>query len=274
MYPSSFPQGSRDHVSRPDEFQMSNYESVSIKTKDGVMITGYLIKPTASNHSSISADALPSHTLLYLHANAGNMGHRLPIARILMERLNCNIFMLSYRGYGHSQGTPNETGMKIDAQAALDYIKSHDKLKDTKVLVYGQSIGGAVAINLVSENKDRISALIIENTFLSLRKLIPHVIKLLRPFVFLCHQIWDSERAIGKIVDIPVLFLSGKRDELIPQQHMIELRARLIQERTRAGSRTDNTEFEEFENGGHNDTCIQEGYFEAIERFFAKYAKK
>ncbi|OAJ43746.1 hypothetical protein BDEG_27074 [Batrachochytrium dendrobatidis JEL423] len=167
MYPSSFPQGSRDHVSRPDEFQMSNYESVSIKTKDGVMITGYLIKPTASNHSSISADALPSHTLLYLHANAGNMGMWLTFRWDIEGVINSNNFAFRY---GHSQGTPNETGMKIDAQAALDYIKSHDKLKDTKVLVYGQSIGGAVAINLVSENKDRISALIIENTFLSLAK--------------------------------------------------------------------------------------------------------
>ncbi|KAJ1342260.1 hypothetical protein BSLG_003183 [Batrachochytrium salamandrivorans] len=272
-------------VASPDEFQMSNYENISIRTQDGVMITGYLIKrhlgsartaeaASAFAQPSEATDPLSNYTLLYLHANAGNMGHRLPIARLLMERLNCNVFMLSYRGYGHSQGTPNEKGIKIDAQAALDYIRSHDKLKNTKVILYGQSIGGAVAINLAAQNNDKISALIIENTFLSLRKLIPHVMKFLRPFTFLCHQIWDSESAIGKVVDVPVLFLSGKRDELIPQQHMIQLHARIIRERTKANGRVDNMEFEEFKDGGHNDTCIQEGYFEVIEKFFVKHFKK
>lgn len=79
--------------------------------------------------------------------------------------------MLSYRGYGKSEGTPNEKGLKIDAQTMLDFVREHEILKHTPLIAYGQSIGGAVAIDLVSRNEDSFSGLMIENTFLSLVKL-------------------------------------------------------------------------------------------------------
>ncbi|KAJ3316261.1 hypothetical protein HDU76_001940 [Blyttiomyces sp. JEL0837] len=163
-------------------------------------------------------------TVLYLHANAGNMGHRLPIARLFHGRFRCNVFMLSYRGYGLSQGTASEKGIRIDAQTALDFIKKHPELGKTKVVLYGQSIGGAVAIDLASRNPDKIAAIILENTFLSLPRLIPNVMPFLKYFTFLCHQKWNSAIAIEKIPEsVPILMLSGGRDELIPQEHMVEL---------------------------------------------------
>ncbi|CAG8845549.1 25382_t:CDS:2, partial [Racocetra persica] len=69
--------------------------------------------------------------------------------------------------YGRSEGTPTEKGLRIDAQAALNYIKKNEVFKDTKLIIYGQSLGGAVAIDLVSRYEEQIDALIIENTFLS-----------------------------------------------------------------------------------------------------------
>lgn len=83
--------------------------------------------------------------------------------------------MLEYRGYGKSTGTPDEKGLNIDAQTGLDYMRQRPDLKNTKFVVYGQSIGGAVSINLVANNQKQgdIRALILENTFLSIRKLIP-----------------------------------------------------------------------------------------------------
>lgn len=109
------------------------------------------------------------------HGNAGNIGHRIPIAKVLTKALKCNVFMLEYRGYGLSTGTPDEKGLNIDSQTALDYIRNRAETRDTKIVVYGQSLGGAVAINLVARNleKDVISGLILENTFLCIRKLIP-----------------------------------------------------------------------------------------------------
>jgi fermentation-respiration switch protein FrsA (DUF1100 family) len=109
------------------------------------------------------------------HGNAGNIGYRIPIAKILANDLGCNVLMLQYRGYGRSTGNPNEKGLKIDAQAALDYIRSQDELKHGKIIVYGQSLGGAVGINLLAKNQEQgdIVGLILENTFTSIRKLIP-----------------------------------------------------------------------------------------------------
>jgi abhydrolase domain-containing protein 13 len=109
------------------------------------------------------------------HGNAGNIGHRIPIAKALSETLGCSVLMLEYRGYGLSTGTPDEKGLKIDAQTGLDYIRSCPEFSGHKVLVYGQSLGGAVSIHLVAANmkKGDIAGLILENTFLSIRKMIP-----------------------------------------------------------------------------------------------------
>jgi hypothetical protein len=109
------------------------------------------------------------------HGNAGNIGHRVPIAIKLQEDLGCNVFMLEYRGYGFSTGTPDEHGLLVDGQTALDYIRKRADLKDTEIVVYGQSLGGAVSVQLVANNQmeDRIAGLILENTFTSMRKMIP-----------------------------------------------------------------------------------------------------
>lgn len=74
-----------------------------------------------------------------------------------------------------STGSPDEAGLMIDAQTGLDYIRQRAETADHDVVVYGQSLGGAVAVQLVAKNqKDkRLVGLILENTFLSMRKLIP-----------------------------------------------------------------------------------------------------
>lgn len=89
--------------------------------------------------------------------------------------MGCSVFMLEYRGYGLSTGSPDERGLMIDAQTALDYLMNRHETKNNKIVVYGQSLGGAVSIQLVAKNQKsgKISGLILENTFLSMRKLIP-----------------------------------------------------------------------------------------------------
>lgn len=99
----------------------------------------------------------------------------MPIARILADSLGCKVLMVEYRGYGLSTGVPNEEGLMIDAQAGFDWIRQNKETQDTNVVVYGQSLGGAVSIALVAKNQDNgvIVGLILENTFLSIKKLIP-----------------------------------------------------------------------------------------------------
>ncbi|GAA5994325.1 hypothetical protein JCM5350_006545 [Sporobolomyces pararoseus] len=256
IYPSSIPSGSRENVPTPDQFGMP-YEELTLTTPDGVKIKAFLM---LYEKDGIAAKDRP--TVMLFHANAGNVGHRLPIAKVFWNRMRCNVLALSYRGYGKSEGTANEKGIKLDAQTALDYVLSHEKLEKTQIYLYGQSIGGAVSIFVASQNAQRVHGLIIENTFLSLPKLVPHVLPFLSPFVpFLLHQIWPSERYISTLPkDFPVLFLAGSRDELVEPGQMKGLWKV-------CGS--DNKEWKEFENGTHNDTCLQPKYFDAIQTFIA-----
>ncbi|KAI8600942.1 Alpha/Beta hydrolase protein [Dissophora ornata] len=250
IYPANFPEGSRRQVAKPSQYGLP-YDDLTLTTPDNVKIKAYLIKHPDDN----LARARP--TILYLHANAGNMGHRLSITDVFYRQFGCNVFMLSYRGYGLSEGSPSEIGLRTDAQTALDYIKKHPVLAETKLVAYGQSIGGAVSIDIVARNEDQFSGLIIENTFLSL--VIPHVLPMISRVSFLCHQVWNSEHMIQQITRLPVLFLSGRKDELVPPGHMQELH-RLL-------DTTGESVWREFPDGTHNDTCLKPGYFEAIKEF-------
>lgn len=233
------------------------YEDITLITPDKLHLKCYLIRPA---NNAVKNNL----TILFLHANAGNLGHRLPIAQIFYKLFHCNIFMVSYRGYGHSEGYPDEKGLKIDGQTALDFIKNHPNLGPTKVLMYGQSIGGALAVHLASRNEDKIDGMVIENTFLSMRQLIPSVMPYIRWLTFLCHQRWESNKDIQLIKNTPILFLSGKKDELIPPWHMWGL-FNVCQQNS--ASRI----WHELPEGTHNDTCLQEGYYEAIYDFVKQH---
>jgi pimeloyl-ACP methyl ester carboxylesterase len=211
IYPRNVPENARTVVPRPPDFHIEEYEELNLRTPDEVSLHAFLVKPSNKQYK-------PKVTALMFHGNAGNIGHRLPIAKILAEDLGYNTFFVEYRGYGFSTGDPNEKGLGIDAQTALDYIRSRDDLRKTKIVIYGQSLGGAVAIGLVEKNQSEgdIAALILENTFLSIRSLIPTILPPARYLAGLCHQVWPSEEALPKIHDIPILFLSGLQDEIVP----------------------------------------------------------
>lgn len=178
IYPRNLPAGARTEVPKPSQFGVSDYEDLQIPTPDGESLNAFFMRP--------SNRALAKNvTILMFHGNAGNIGHRIPIAKVLEESIGCNVLMLEYRGYGLSTGTPDEEGLAIDAQTGLDYVRQRAESRNTKIVIYGQSLGGAVAIRLVAKNQQDgdIAGLILENTFLSIRKLIP---RYLHPAVILC----------------------------------------------------------------------------------------
>ncbi|CAJ0763870.1 15310_t:CDS:10, partial [Entrophospora sp. SA101] len=115
-----------------------------------------------------------------------------------------------------------------------------------------------------SRNEDKFSGMYLENTFLSIPKLIPHVLPHLKYFTFLCHQIWNSEQAITQIVNTPILFLSGKLDELVPSIHMKKLYEINLTSRSVKQLNSNNISYKEFSHGTHNDTCIQPYYFDFV----------
>lgn len=167
IYPRNFPPDARTNVPRPSQFGISDFEELFIPTPDGESLSAFLIRANKQHARNV--------TVLMFHGNAGNIGYRLPIAKMLENELRCNVLMLQYRGYGLSSGNPNEKGLMIDAQTGLDYIRQRHDLRSTRVVVYGQSIGGAVAVGLAARNQKQgdIAGIVLENTFTSLKKLIP-----------------------------------------------------------------------------------------------------
>lgn len=180
IYPRNIPPGSRTELPRPTDFPeydlADKTEELAIPTADGERLSAFLIRaPRKPRISAYGREDTSNLTLLMFHGNAGNIGHRLPIAGVLSMNLQCNILMLEYRGYGLSSGVPDENGLNVDAQAGLDFIRSREDLRSTKIILYGQSLGGAVSVQLALRNLQvgDIKAIILENTFLSIRKLIP-----------------------------------------------------------------------------------------------------
>ncbi|KAJ2790583.1 bem46 protein, variant, partial [Coemansia linderi] len=259
VYPAAFPAHSRDRVTLPSQFGMPHFDDIRLETPDKVLIRGYLIKRATDEETRRAS------TVMYFHANAGNMGHRLPVAKLMYDMLGCNVFMLSYRGYGLSDGHPSEAGIKTDALTALEFIRSHPLTANTKLVAYGQSLGGAVALDIVAANEPEFAGIILENTFLSIRKLIPSVLPILKWVTFLASEKWDSEKVVRQINSVPTLFLSGLQDDLVPPPHMRKLYELLS--RNQDGKRMKVT-WEEFATGKHNDTFAQPGYFEAIAKWW------
>ncbi|MCJ1474598.1 hypothetical protein MMC13_003257 [Lambiella insularis] len=170
IYPRNIPMGSRteEGVPKPSQFGISDFDELKIPTPDGESLSAFFIRPSNKSRARKT-------TIMMFHGNAGNIGHRVPIARVLEENVGCNVLMLEYRGYGLSTGTPNEEGLIVDAQAGLDHIRNLKETKDNSIIIYGQSLGGAVAIKLVANNQKAgdIIGLVLENTFLSIKKMIP-----------------------------------------------------------------------------------------------------
>lgn len=259
IYPRNFPPDARTNVPRPSQFGITDSEELMIPTPDGESLSAFFLRANKQYARGI--------TILMFHGNAGNIGYRLPIAKILQDDLGCNILMLEYRGYGLSTGTPNEKGLMIDAQTGLDYIRERAETRRTKIVLYGQSIGGAVTIGLAARNLQQgvISGIILENTFTSLRKLIPTAFPPARYLAPLCHQVWPSDEMLPRIKGVPILFLSGLKDEIIPASHMAQL-YKLC--------RSEPKVWKELPNGTHNDTVAEPGYFTYIQQFILEHVVK
>jgi len=257
LYQPDMPSDSRLFVESPARFQMP-FEDVWIHTKDRVKIHGYLIKQNPNRLSNNNRN-LP--TILFFHGNAGNIGHRLDNVRSFYNSCNCNVLIVEYRGYGRSEGVPSEKGLYADAQAAFEYIDSRDDLDSKKVILFGRSLGGAVAIDLAArcDFRDRVAALIVENTFTN----IPAIAKELFKFAILkwvpnfCYKNrFESLHKIGSVA-CPTLFISGTNDDLLPPSMSNELYSKC----------SASVKLLHRFPGGHNDTWNCKDYFPKIAEF-------
>ncbi|CUM65534.1 uncharacterized protein PRCAT00003180001 [Priceomyces carsonii] len=253
IYPSSLNDG-HGYCATPDEYDMPDYELVSLKTDDGELLQCYLLKH--DSHSPTYANK----TILILSPNAGNIGHALPIVSMFYKNFGYNVFIYSYRGYGKSTGKPSEEGLKKDAQRVMKYLTIEDtQFQRSSIILYGRSLGGAVAIYIAATMSSSISGIILENTFLSIRKTVPHVFPWLRFFTSFVHQKWELETLVPLIPrSVPLLLLSARSDEIVPPDHMDKIYEL---------SKSENKEICKFENSLHNDTVIQPEYWDIVHNF-------
>jgi fermentation-respiration switch protein FrsA (DUF1100 family) len=151
----------------------------------------------------------PLGSLLFCHGNAGNVSHRLQNAHYLVQT-GFQVLLFDYRGYGHSSGQPTEGGLYCDAVAAWQYLVERPDTAGAPHIIFGRSLGGAVAVDLASHAD--ASGLIVESTFTSIRTLVRKIFHVPLPELPIKY---DSLSKIGQL-GMPLLGIHGERDELIP----------------------------------------------------------
>jgi hypothetical protein len=175
------------------------FEDIYFNTSDGLKINGWLIP--ANN---------PKYTLLFLHGNGGNIGHRLEKLNML-SKIGLNVFIIDYRGYGKSAGRPSEAGLYLDAKAAYDYLVNGRKINPENIILYGESIGTAATIDLAY--RVLVKAIILEGAFSSGKDMARRVFALIPNFFF--SDRFNSLKKIPK-VKAAKLFLHSRNDEIVP----------------------------------------------------------
>jgi len=151
--------------------------------------------------------------LLLCHGNGGNIGHRLGFYKAWLE-LGVNVFTFDYRGYGRSEGTPDEEGTYLDGQAATQWLRVRGFASENIILL-GKSLGGGVAAGLA--RREQVGGLILQSTFTSIADIGADLFPWLP--VRRLHRIrYDTHGKLPRI-DVPVLIAHSRGDDLIKFSH-------------------------------------------------------
>ncbi len=237
------------HPSRPIEQTPQQaglaYEDLFFVARDGVRLNGWFIPHPEARE-----------TLVWFHGNAGNIGHRVQNIRLLHDRTKVNIFIFDYRGYGSSQGAPDEEGTYLDGEAALAIVRERiGKTGADSLVFFGRSLGAAVAAEMALRFPPR--GLILESPFVS----IPAMARLFFPLLPIGPFLWtryDVEEKIRNI-RVPLLVLHGDRDGIVP----------LAQGKQVFAAAPEPKRFYTIPGADHNDTFVTGGaaYYEALKDF-------
>jgi fermentation-respiration switch protein FrsA (DUF1100 family) len=189
-----------------------------IETADGERLHAWLALPRTRAGAAGGAtsnerpgDAMPSGAVIVCHGNAGNIELRLPLAEAFAE-MNFATLLFDYRGFGASTGKPSERGTYLDAEAACDRLAGDMGFAPDRIAVYGESLGGAVAIELALRRK--VAAVLVEDTFTSMSDIGAGLYPWL-PVRLLLRVRYDSRSKIARLT-MPVLVIHSPEDDLVP----------------------------------------------------------
>jgi fermentation-respiration switch protein FrsA (DUF1100 family) len=210
----------RVQYTRPADYGLA-YEDVALTAADGIKLHAWWLP----------AQGTAAGTVLHLHGNAANVSNHLPLAAWL-PRAGFNVLMLDYRGFGRSEGRPTLDGVLADARAALSHLRSRRDVDASKLIVFGQSLGGATALRLLAEEAAGVRLAVIDSAFASYRGIARDAALqsiVLAPFLPLALPLLpgadkDPVAALARI-DVPLIFIHGRADQVIPFKHSEQLLA-------------------------------------------------
>lgn len=168
--------------------------------EDGVRVTGWV---------SPFDDSLP--VILYFCGNAGNLSDRADLLTELVKH-RLGVVAFNYRGTGESEGMPSEDGLYRDAEAVLSYLTTTCSVVPARIVLWGHSIGGAVAAHLAGDHP--CAGVILESTFLSAAKMSKRIIPVIPLQFFLTYR-FDNQENVARLT-VPLLLIHGTADQVVP----------------------------------------------------------
>lgn len=192
---------SKDIIATPDSIGLV-YEDVELRTNNNTKLHAwYIPKKDAKT------------TLLFLHGNGKNISYRLDLIQIL-NSLGMNVLIVDYRGYGKSEGISTEKNTYDDARIAWKYLLENKNTKPEDIIIFGRSLGGAIAANLGSEVNPK--GMILDSTLSSTKEFASDV------YPFIPQSMIDFSYGASKYlkdINSPLLVLHSMDDEIIPYKH-------------------------------------------------------
>ncbi len=205
---------------RPEQFGLQ-HEDVFFTAADGSRLHGWWLPAKGTALGSA----------LHLHGNAANVSNHLPLVAWL-PAAGFNVLMLDYRGFGRSGGRPTLDGVVDDAAAALAYLRTRPGVDGTRLVVLGQSLGGATALRLLARDSSGVRLAVVEATFASYRGIARDAAMqsvVLAPLVPVATPALPAARddpvAALASLRVPLLLVHGTADEVIPFRHGEQLAA-------------------------------------------------
>ena len=177
-----------------------NHQEIFIKVNNEIKLKSWIINKDLKNFK----------TLVFFHGNAGDLSNRIYKLNEL-DKLDINILLISWRGFSGNEGYPTEKNLYEDAEAAIKWLNKK-KVSNSQIILYGESLGTGVAVEIASKNN--FNSIILESPFTS----IENSAKIYYPYLpvsFLLKDRYDSISKIKKI-NSPILIMHGRKDDIVP----------------------------------------------------------
>ena len=177
-----------------------NYDEIFITVDEEIQLKSWIIKK----------DFKKFKTLVIFHGNAGHLSNRIYKLNELYK-LDINILLISWRGFSGNKGSPTENNLYTDAEAAIKWLNG-EGIINSQIILYGESLGSGVAVELGKENN--FNSIILESPFTS----IENSAKIYYPYLPVRLILKDRYDSISKIkmINVPILVMHGEKDDVVP----------------------------------------------------------